>query len=103
MSNSGSHFWLIEGFYHSRELGGSNYSRYSNPQVDTWFDEASGTTDLAKQRELFTKVQQTLLKDIPAFPGFDIVYAWAMKDTVHGITIDSAAVGAYLYDTWIEK
>ena len=48
-------------------------------------------------------IQKQMLQDIPAFPGWDIMYAWAMKDTVHDITIDSAAVGAYLYDTWMEK
>jgi peptide/nickel transport system substrate-binding protein len=102
MSNSGSHFWLIEGFFHTREIGGNNYSRYSNPEVDAWFDEASGTVDLARQRELFTMIQKQMLQDIPAFPGWDIMYAWAMKDTVHDITTDSSAVGAYLYDTWME-
>jgi peptide/nickel transport system substrate-binding protein len=101
-STSGSHFWLLEEWFHSRGIeGGNNLARYSNPEVDALWDELDVTIDAAKQRELFAQIQKTVLEDAVVCPAWDMIYAWAMHEGVNDVTTDAAAIGVYLYDTWI--
>ncbi len=58
--------------YHSARIptadnegAGNNYSRYSNPDVDAWIDEAAGITDTEARKELYCKVAEQINKDIP--------------------------------------
>lgn len=58
--------------YHSARIpvkdnegAGNNFSRYSNPDVDAWIDEAAGLTDVAARKELYCKVAEQINKDIP--------------------------------------
>ncbi len=44
---------------------GNNFSRYSNPDVDKWVDDASFTTDLATRQDLYCKVAAQINKDMP--------------------------------------
>lgn len=58
--------------YHSARIptadnegSGSNFSRYINPDVDKWIDDAAATTDMAKRKELYCKVAAQINKDLP--------------------------------------
>jgi peptide/nickel transport system substrate-binding protein len=58
--------------YHSANIptaenegAGSNYSRYSNADVDGWIDEASGIADVAQRRDIYCKVAEQINKDLP--------------------------------------
>ncbi|MCA1954817.1 MAG: peptide ABC transporter substrate-binding protein [Anaerolinea sp.] len=44
---------------------GANYSRYINPDVDQWLDDAAVITNTEARRELYCKVAEQLNKDIP--------------------------------------
>jgi peptide/nickel transport system substrate-binding protein len=102
-STSGSHFFIIEPIFHSRELdGGNNIANYVNPQVDAWFEEANTSLDPARQRELFSLVQKAVLDDVVGVPVIDQFFPWVKLSTVHGVTTDSSSVGVYLLDTWME-
>lgn len=45
---------------------GSNRGFYSNPELDALLDDATATSDQAKQREDYVKVQQILARDLPS-------------------------------------
>jgi len=45
---------------------GSNRGFYANPALDTLLDDAAATSDQARQREDFAKVQQILARDLPS-------------------------------------
>ena len=101
-STSGSHNWLIVPFFHSKGIEAqTNVVRYSNPEVDKLIDQVDVTLDPAKQRELWAQIQKIVLKDVPVVPMWDIIYCWTMKEGVEDLTVDSAAIGLYLYDAWI--
>jgi len=41
------------------------YSTYSNPEVDAMLDEARSTTDEARRKELYKKIQEIVLEEAP--------------------------------------
>jgi peptide/nickel transport system substrate-binding protein len=45
-----------------------NRSRYSNPELDKLLDEAVNTFDRQRGKELFTKIQEIVSRDVPVFP-----------------------------------
>ncbi|HEU4796356.1 MAG TPA: ABC transporter substrate-binding protein [Pyrinomonadaceae bacterium] len=45
-----------------------NRSRYSNPELDKLLEEAVNTFDRQRGRELFTRIQEIVSRDVPVFP-----------------------------------
>ena len=45
-----------------------NRSRYSNKEIDPLLEEAVNTFDRQKARELYTKIQDVVSRDVPVFP-----------------------------------
>jgi peptide/nickel transport system substrate-binding protein len=45
-----------------------NRSRYSNKELDALLDEAVNTFDRARAKELYTKIQDIVSRDVPVFP-----------------------------------
>jgi len=45
---------------------GSNRGFYANPELDALLDDAAATSDQARQREDYVKVQQILARDLPS-------------------------------------
>jgi len=44
----------------------ANRSYYSNPQVDAWIEQARVELDQAKRKELYAKIQEQALRDLPS-------------------------------------
>ena len=66
----------------------TNYSKYSNPEVDKALDAARVTTDTAERKKLYDTVWEALARDLPYVP-----YA----DTVNGFVISPKLRGGRLY------
>ncbi|MDR0655641.1 MAG: peptide ABC transporter substrate-binding protein [Treponema sp.] len=49
---------------------GTNYFRYRNPQVDALLDQVSSEMDPAKQKELYYKIQDIIIDDVPFIPMY---------------------------------
>jgi peptide/nickel transport system substrate-binding protein len=64
----------------------SNTQGYSNPEVDRLFEEAALALDEAKRQELYSKVQQILVEDVPVAwtleLEYPIIYDKAFKNIV---------------------
>ena len=45
-----------------------NRSRYSNPELDALLNEAVNTFDRARAKEMYTKIQAIVSRDVPVFP-----------------------------------
>jgi peptide/nickel transport system substrate-binding protein len=45
-----------------------NRSRYSNPELDRLLEEAVNTFDRARGKELYTRIQEIVSRDVPVFP-----------------------------------
>ncbi|PIE54650.1 MAG: peptide ABC transporter substrate-binding protein [Dethiosulfovibrio peptidovorans] len=81
-----------------------NYSRYKNPQVDTWLRQARAETNWDKRVELYQKAEQQIVGDAPWI--FLFHYTTSL---VHGPKVKNVflpAMGDYttdLTDIWIAK
>lgn len=67
-----------------------NRSRYSNPELDPLLDEAVNTFDPAKAKELYTRIQAIVSRDVPVFPMWyqsNIVIA---KKNVQNIQVNAS-------------
>jgi peptide/nickel transport system substrate-binding protein len=53
-----------------RTNGGSNYGKYSNPEVDKLLDAAARELDKTKQRDLFNQAGELMAKDAYVLPLF---------------------------------
>lgn len=73
--------------YTTAGIGSGNYGRYSNPEVDTLFDQAQGETDSAKRQELYGQVISIVTEDAVDIPLFhkNLMFAWNkdLNCTVH--------------------
>ncbi|MGH9829030.1 MAG: hypothetical protein ACREDR_37910, partial [Blastocatellia bacterium] len=52
------------------DSGGANRSRYCNPDVDRWIEQAQESTSLDAQKQLYFKIQDTASIDLPQ------IYLW---------------------------
>lgn len=63
---------------------GSNWTRYSNPEVDELYDAGRSTADLEERKRIYTQLAQILNDELP------VLYLWspnslfAVNDRVHG-------------------
>jgi ABC-type transport system substrate-binding protein len=52
------------------DAGGANRSRYCNPEVDRWIEDAQRATSRDQQRQYYHMIQQTAGRELPQ------VYLW---------------------------
>ncbi|GAC1430169.1 MAG: peptide-binding protein [Chloroflexota bacterium] len=80
-----SYFWQSSQIVTAQRPGGGNYVGYSNPEVDRLTAAAAHTSDDARRRELYYRIQHILVADEPV-----IFLAWHATLTVtsqhtHGV------------------
>jgi peptide/nickel transport system substrate-binding protein len=74
-------------FYHSSGIGpvsNTNSAGYSNPQVDSLFDQAARETDLQDRGRLYREIQEVLVKDQPYLWMFELPEVAAHTESCSG-------------------
>jgi len=79
--------YAIQLLYVSREKGGlSNYSLYSNPDVDKmWLESAKNEPDDTKRDNVMAQIQEILMKEVVIAPMVEQRLQWAMSEKVSGV------------------
>lgn len=73
------------GVYNSaHSKANTNYSKYSNPDVDAWIEEARATDDLDAAAALIQKVYAQLAKDLPYYPYVETNNGFILGPQLHG-------------------
>ncbi len=68
--------------------GGPNYTHYSNPQFDAWYEASYGITSPKKRAELYSKMDSLVIETAPVVPLFyDEVVRFTRKE-VEGLGIN---------------
>ncbi len=78
----------ISAIYHSdniRPLIFTNFTGYSNPDVDALFDEAKTVTDQEERKELYSQIQAMLIEDSPAIWTVHPIRFSAYRETLQGM------------------
>jgi peptide/nickel transport system substrate-binding protein len=71
---------------------GLNYQRYSNPQTDALIEAARQTTDIAKRKELYYKLQDQLIQTVPVLWDVEPYYRNVVNARIAGV--DPAKAGS---------
>lgn len=72
----------------SRAPAGPNYTRYSNPSVDAWYDEAQRTADPERRFKLYARMDSVLASEVPAIFLLHPEVIRFVRAEVEGLTVD---------------
>ncbi len=86
---------------HSSQIGaGWNTAFYKNAELDRLLEEARVTTDPAKRKELYVRVEEHLNKNVPYIPYYVIKRAFLSTAKVQGFLLDVRAFEVF-HDVWL--
>ncbi|MEV7816951.1 ABC transporter substrate-binding protein [Streptomyces flaveolus] len=85
----------------STALGGHNFSRLADPQVDAWLSQAQRVQDPAARAAAYAHVQQRTLDQAVVVPGYVVQSTVGMAKRVHGLRM-SAGAWPEFYPAWVE-
>ncbi len=92
----------LTAWFHSRSIGETNQTRYSNPEVDRLIDHAMSLPDIALAKPDLDRIQEILARDQP------YTFLWESKRTsvldrrLHGVQPNPLISFFDLRDWWIE-
>ncbi|MDT5293617.1 MAG: peptide/nickel transport system substrate-binding protein [Acidobacteriota bacterium] len=79
-----------------------NRGRYSNPDLDRLLDEAINTFDRAKAKELYTRAQEIISRDVPQFPLWYVDQMVVARRSVQNINVPVDGDWRYLRDVTLD-
>lgn len=79
---------------------GFNYSRYDNPQVDSWLARADATGDSRVRTQLYARVHRAIRRDVPVIPLFWGTYERVVNRRVHGFEPEPVVSDFWNVATW---
>ncbi len=81
--------------------GTQNYYGYSNPQVDTWFTQASMELNQNRSTAIYNEIDQQLWKDMVTLPLFQVPTFIAYSKSYVNIADNTSSFGPFWdADTW---
>jgi len=81
----------------------TNASHYSNPEIDTLFDQVAVETDEAKRRALFIEIQQILEQDVPDVNLVSPKYVTVYNKAVHDATTSPDGLSGSFANVWLQR
>jgi peptide/nickel transport system substrate-binding protein len=86
-----------------KKNGGRNRSRYSNPEFDKIVQEAVDTVDKTKAKELYTRAQEIVSRDLPLFPLWYPSNIVVANKRVGNIKINPSGDWSFIKDLTLEN
>jgi peptide/nickel transport system substrate-binding protein len=81
----------------------SNTEGYSNPEVDTLFEQAARENDPKLRQQYYTKVQQILVEDVPVAWLLEMEFPTILNKRVHNAITTAIGVNETYADAWVDK
>lgn len=79
-----------------------NRGRYSNPELDKVLEEAVGTFDRAKAKELYTRAQEIISREVPQFPLWYSDQMVVARKSVQNINVPVDGDWRFLRDVTVD-
>jgi peptide/nickel transport system substrate-binding protein len=80
-----------------------NRSRYSNKELDALIDEAVNTFDRDKAKQLYTRIQEIVSRDLPVLPLWYQANTVIAQKNVRNIKVDASGDWGFIKNLTIEK
>ncbi|PYE32207.1 peptide/nickel transport system substrate-binding protein [Rhizobium sp. PP-CC-3G-465] len=82
---------------------GGNVNGYSNPEIDALLEQGAHEADDAKRRQIYSKVQQILSRDVPMVWTHDIVFPTLYHDKVQDLITTALGTDDNFAAVWLKK
>src|SRR5918997_4523992 len=79
-----------------------NRGRYSNPELDKILEEAIGTFDRAKAKELYARAQEIISREVPQFPLWYVDQMVVARKNVQNLNVPVDGDWRFLRDVTVE-
>ena len=80
-------------FYHSKNIGSFNWSRYSDPDMDALLDAQAIEPDTTKRAELLAQIQLKVMENSLMYPAYVFARLHGISQQVAGFRVN--ALGSY--------
>jgi ABC-type transport system substrate-binding protein len=95
---------VLRNIYHSSNIDKQTFqwSRYSNPEVDTLHDQCETELDPEKRKALYQQVQQIVMQDAVAIPtSVSTAVTTYNSESLAGDMWQDGSQMEWLYDTYV--
>jgi peptide/nickel transport system substrate-binding protein len=82
---------ILRSIFHTDNIGGFNYSRYSDPEVDAWLDDGRTSQDADARIAAYSQVQLKVVQDAITIPMADSITYNAKRANLQGDFLDFLA------------
>jgi peptide/nickel transport system substrate-binding protein len=82
---------ILRAIFHSANIGGFNFSRYSDPEVDAWLEDGAANPDPEARKAAYSKVQIKTVTDAITIPLADSITYNAKLKSIQGDYLDFLA------------
>jgi len=89
-------------YFHSRSLGGFNYTFYEDKELDALLDEGVTTFDTEKRKAVYAKVQRLMMEKAILIPIYYLSNLWAGSSKLQGVFGDTAGY-YWLHDATLQR
>jgi peptide/nickel transport system substrate-binding protein len=89
---------ILRAIFHSANIGGFNFSRYTNADVDKWLDDAAASADPEVRKGLYSQIQIKVLEDAVTIPLADSITYNAKAKKLQGEVLDFLASYVWMND-----
>jgi len=89
---------ILRAIFHSANIGGFNFARYKNADVDKWLDEAAASADPEARKALYSQIQIKVLEDAVTIPLADSITYNAKAKRLQGEVLDFLASYVWMND-----
>ena len=80
----------------------SNTMGYSNPEVDELFEKAAHEIDPKLRQQLYTKVQQVVVEDVPVLWLLEMEIPTILNKRVHNAVTTAIGTNETYADAWVD-
>ena len=89
-------------YFHSRSIGGFNFTFYEDPELNALFDQGVTTMDAEKRKEIYAKAQKYMMDKALLIPIYYLANVSAATAKLQGLFNDTAGY-YWLYDAWLKS
>lgn len=89
-------------YFHSRSIGGFNYTFYENPELNALFDEGIAAFDPEKRKQIYARIQRLMMEQAILIPIYYLSNLSAASAKLQGVFSDTAGY-LWLYDAWLRS
>lgn len=92
---------IFRNFFHSANIGVSNYPHVTDPELDALLDEGLAISDMDERQVIYSEIQRIIMENALVVPLYGNVALFGSRAAVQGLVFDPNA-NPVLFDIFIE-